>query len=220
LVIRRVGAVLTATGGQGRTVRALAVLWCVCLAPAAALGHAAPRAIEIWGAFLPDTQVCLRVMSRAAHACFDTVLGLEQQCRDGAARGEGCDRERLEAETAEALRLTRVAMGEECTLGELTELGYIGFFDAETDLANACQHQARAAMDALYAPARSGAPTAAAAACMAASAAYGRKCGAAGARAPDAGDGADRLAAADQGREAAVDPPRRAGDHRRPRALE
>jgi hypothetical protein len=139
------------------------------------LAHAAPAPIEIWGAFLPDSQVCLRVISRTAHACFDTVLGIEQRCQDRLARGEGCDGGQVEDEIAAALRLTRVQMGEECVLGELTELGYIGFFDAEVDLRNACQLQARAAIAALYAPARVAAPSADAARCMAASTAYARK---------------------------------------------
>lgn len=152
----------------------LALLW-LCLSPATVQAHAGAVPIERWGPFLPGAQTCLRVISRAAHACFDTVLGIEQRCQDAIARGQSCDLGEVDAQVAEATRLTRVQLGNECSLGELTELGYIGFFDAEADLSTACVTQARGAIAAIYAPARAGRPSDTAARCMAASAAYGRK---------------------------------------------
>ena len=147
----------------------------LCLAPGPAAAHNQPPPIELWGPFLPGTQTCLRLISRGAHACFDRVLSLEQRCRDAQARGELCDTAQVEADVSAADGGLRAALGEACADGQLTELGYIGFFDAGADLTKACVAQARAAVAAIYAPARSAPPSGAAARCMAAAAAYGRK---------------------------------------------
>lgn len=149
------------------------LLWSVL--PTAAMAHTQPRPIEQWGPFLPDTVPCLRLMSRATHACFDTVLAAEERCRDAEIRGETCDRTEVDAEVEAATRAMRNTLTSSCLDGQLTELGYFGFFDAEADIFNACLIQARAAVSATYAPALAGVPSAAEAECMVASAAYGRK---------------------------------------------
>jgi cysteine-rich repeat protein len=137
--------------------------------------HAQAPPIELWGFFLPDTQTCLRRISAGAHACFDTVLSLRQRCRDAEARGESCDTEATDAEISTANGALRATLADACEEGQLTELSYIGFFDAGADLTLACVGQADAAMAAIYAPQRSGAAPTATASCMAATAAYGRK---------------------------------------------
>ncbi|MGH7788633.1 MAG: hypothetical protein ACRERC_17310, partial [Candidatus Binatia bacterium] len=157
-----------------RGVALLAALLC-WLAAAAAPAHNTPVPIELWGPFLPGTQTCLRLISRAAHDCFDTVLGIEQRCRDAALQGGGCDAEQRAAEIAEADRGLRATLAAACAPGQLTELSYIGFFDAATDLTRACSGEAHAAATALYAPAQAGGLSPAAAQCLTASAGYGRK---------------------------------------------
>jgi cysteine-rich repeat protein len=137
--------------------------------------HAQAPPIELWGFFLPDTQTCLRRISAGAHACFDTVLALRQRCRDAEARGDSCDAEATEAAISAADGALRATLADACADGQLTELSYIGFFDAGADLTRACVGQADDAIAAIYAPQRSGAAPAATASCMAAAAAYGRK---------------------------------------------
>jgi cysteine-rich repeat protein len=131
--------------------------------------------IERWGPFLPDSVTCLRLMGRATQACFATVVGIEQRCRDALLRGDPCDRGQVDAAVDAAAQAMRVAVTTACAEGQLTEIGYFGFFDANADLTNACVAQATAAVTATYAPAATGAPSATAAACMTASAAYAAK---------------------------------------------
>lgn len=131
--------------------------------------------IERWGPFLPNSVTCLRVMSRATHACFGTVLAAEQRCHDALLRGSACDRGAVDAAVDAAARAMRLAVTNTCAEGQLTEVGYFGFFDADADLFNACVTQARAAVSAIYAPALAAAPSPAAAECLTASAAYGAK---------------------------------------------
>jgi cysteine-rich repeat protein len=147
----------------------------VCLWRSVVLAHTQPVPIELWGPFLPGARTCLRSISRAAHTCFDTVVSLEQRCNDALVRGESCDRDAVDADVDAAANATRVVLGDACTIGQLTELGYIGFFDAQSDLSSACLTQSRAAIEATYVPAAGGTPTTAAAECMVASAAYSRR---------------------------------------------
>ncbi len=139
-----------------------------------AAAHTQPRPIERWGPFLPDTVPCLQKVSRAAYACFDMVFDVEQACRDAQARGETCDMAQVEAVTAAATQQTRRTLAFECEAEQITELGYIGLFDAEADLFNACVIQSRAAVTATYAPAV-GTPPVGALDCMSATVAYARK---------------------------------------------
>jgi len=157
----------------GRLTVALAPLLWLLSAPA--LAHTQPRPIEQWGPFLPETVPCLQLMTRATHVCFDKVLAAESRCRDQEVRGETCDRAAVVDEIDEATSAMRRELTSSCLDGQLTELGYFGFFDAEADLFNACLIQAKAAVEATYAPALAGPPSASEADCMAASADYGRK---------------------------------------------
>lgn len=141
----------------------------------AALAHNQPVPIDVWGPFLPGAQACLRSISQAAHTCFDTVVSVEQRCNDALVRGEPCDRFAVDAVVDEATNAMRVTLANACAVGQLTELNYIGFFDARSDLSSACLTQGRAAIAATYAPARTGTPEAPAVECMVASAAYSRK---------------------------------------------
>ncbi|MGD9764972.1 MAG: DUF4215 domain-containing protein [Candidatus Binatia bacterium] len=113
-------------------------------------------------------------MSHATHTCFEAVVAVEQRCRDARLRGETCDALAVEAEVEAATGSMLSAAADACTDGQLTEIGYFGFFDANADLRDACVNQARGAMAAAYAPATE-APSPAVIACMSASAAYGRK---------------------------------------------
>lgn len=140
----------------------------------AASAHTQPRPIEQWGPFLAESVPCLQLMTRATQACFETVLNVEQSCRDAQARGETCDMVNVGEVTDAATQQMRRTLSDECQVGQLTELGYIGFFDAEADLFNACVIQARNAVTATYAPAV-GTPSAAALDCMSATAAYAHK---------------------------------------------
>jgi cysteine-rich repeat protein len=158
-----------------RWVRFAAALVAAWIAAAPVLAHNQPPPIELWGDFLPETQTCLRRISAGAHACFDTVLGIEMRCRDAEARGEPCDRDAADAAIAAADGDLRATLSDACQEGQLTTLSYIGFFDAGADLTKACVTQAQNAIAAIYAPARAATSPPAAASCMAASAAYGRK---------------------------------------------
>ena len=152
---------------------ALGVVMTLAVAPA--LAHNQPPPIELWGPFLPGTQTCLRTISRATHACFDAVLALEQACRDAPLRGEICDEAALEVRRSAATGALRATLASTCAEGQLTELSYIGLFDAGADLDRGCAGEAQRAIAAIYAPARGGAASATAAACMSAVATYGRK---------------------------------------------
>jgi cysteine-rich repeat protein len=147
----------------------------LALLPGRAWAHAQAPAIEQWGPFLPGTQTCLRRISAGAHACFDTALEVAQHCRDAQARGEVCDEAATEAAIGAAESALRATLVDACDAGQLTELSYIGVFDAGADLSRACVGQSADAIAAIYAPARQGAVPAATASCMAATAAYGRK---------------------------------------------
>lgn len=131
--------------------------------------------VEGWGPFLPDTVPCLRMVSRAVHACFDSVFDLEERCAAALARGSACDRREVEAESEAAARRMQTVLTSACQTGQLTEVGYFGFGDATIDLRNACLDQARAAIATAYAPLRAATAPPPAAQCMAASAAYGRR---------------------------------------------
>lgn len=145
------------------------------LGRSAALAHMQATPIELWGPFLPETVPCVRLVSRATHACFDTVFDLELRCQAALARGESCDRDQVDAQVEAAARLMQNTLTTACLEGQLTEIGYFGFFDAAADLRNACVLQARAAIAAAYAPMRAAPASPAAVECMTASAAYGRK---------------------------------------------
>jgi len=173
------GVFSTAHRASGTAVRrrfaalGAALAWLVVGHPTWA--HNAPPPIEQWGAFLPATQTCLRTISRSAHACFDTVVGLEQRCRDEQALGQPCDTTQKDADISAADGALRATLAGACEEGQLTELSFIGFFDAGADLTKLCVTQAQEAVAAIYAPVRSGASSPAAAQCMAAAASYGRK---------------------------------------------
>ncbi len=145
------------------------------LVPSAALAHMEARVIDDWGPFLTETVPCVRLVSRATHACFDTVLDLELGCQAALARGETCDRDQVDAQAEAAARPMQNTLTSACREGQLTEIGYFGFFDATADLRNACLLQARAAVAAAYAPLRAASTSPAAVECMTAAAAYGRK---------------------------------------------
>ena len=130
--------------------------------------------IERWGPFLPGSVTCLRVMSGATHECFEIALEIEQRCRDTQARGGTCDSAAEQAQTSAAVDTVVATVSAACAEGQLTEVGYFGLFDAEADLFDACVRQARNALAATYAPASADTPEPAIA-CMAATAAYGRK---------------------------------------------
>lgn len=131
--------------------------------------------VEEWGPFLPDTVPCVRMVSRAVHACFDSVFDLEERCAAELASGSTCDRSRVDAESTAAARRMQTVLTSVCEAGQLTELGYFGFADATLDLRNACLDQARAAVAAAYAPSRVVLAAPATAECMEASAAYSRR---------------------------------------------
>ena len=154
---------------------AWSTLLLLCLPAPAAWAHADPQPLALWGPFLPGTQTCLRRISSATHACFDRVVGLEQACRDAQARGEACDETALEAALSAADSGLRATLADACEEGQLTELSYIGLFDAGLDLNLGCIGEGRNAAAAIYAPARAGAVSSDAARCLAATAAYGRK---------------------------------------------
>jgi cysteine-rich repeat protein len=158
-----------------RIIRAAFCLLVVGGAAGTALAHNQPPPIESWGPFLPGTQTCLRTISRATHACFDRVFALEQDCRDAELQGRACDRDGLDAEIAAADGALRATLSASCADGQLTELGYIGLFDAGADLNRGCVGEARSAITALYAPARDAQLSPAAAQCLSAVASYGRK---------------------------------------------
>ena len=140
----------------------------------AALAHTPPKPIEQWGPFRPDTVPCLQKESRVAYACFDMVYNAALACRDAQARGQTCDPDQVGAVIDAATLETRKTLANECETDQVSELGYIGLFDAEADLFNACAIQSRAAVTATYAPAV-GTPSAMALDCMSATAAYARK---------------------------------------------
>jgi cysteine-rich repeat protein len=143
-------------------------------APPPGAQPAAP--IELWGPFLPATQSCLRRISDATHACFDRVFALEQACRDAQAGGGSCDETQLEADVSAQDGALRATLADACQDGQLTELSYIGFFDAGADLNRGCIGEAQHAIAAVYAPTRGGgAVSADAARCLSATADYARK---------------------------------------------
>jgi cysteine-rich repeat protein len=158
-----------------RFLRAAVVALVLCGGMGRVTAHMAPVPIELWGPFLPPIATCLRTMSRATHACFETVLAIEERCQNAQVRGDACELDQVAEEVDAATAAMRSEATGACAEGQLTEIGYFGFFDANADLFNACVTQARAAVSATYAPARAGAPSPAAAACMTASAAYGHK---------------------------------------------
>jgi cysteine-rich repeat protein len=147
----------------------------LCSYPTPSSAHTQPIPLERWGPFAAGTLECIRSMSRAAHTCYDDVLVIEQRCRNAVAQGGTCDQDQLEADVEAATRPMRATLTTVCDSGELTEVGYIGFFDAEADLFNACVTQARGALSATYTPSLTGVPPAAVAQCMTATAEYGRK---------------------------------------------
>ena len=158
---------------MGRALTAVVTLAMAASTPAWA--HNQPPPIELWGPFLPGTQTCLRTISRGTHACFDSVLALEQTCHDAPLRGDTCDQDQLEADVSAADGALRAILSNACAEGQLTELSYIGFFDAGADLNRGCVGEAQNAIAAIYAPARAGATSTDAARCMSAVASYGRK---------------------------------------------
>lgn len=168
---RLAGAAISSA--RGALAASLALILAGLWSPASA--HNQPPPIELWGPFLPGTQTCLRTISRATHACFDSVLALEQACHDAPLRGETCDEAAVEAGVSAADGALRATLASACADGQLTELSYIGFFDAGSDLNRGCVGEAQAAIAAIYAPARAGAVSADAARCMSAAATYGRK---------------------------------------------
>jgi len=159
-------------GGHVALVVAALLSW---VAPSAALAHATAVPIERWGPFLPDSVSCLRRMSQATHECFETVLDIEQRCQDARARTGTCDATQVDAQETAARVVMLDTVMRECAEGQLTEIGYIGYFDAETDLINACVRQAKGAVAAAYAPSAAAPIAPADVACLAASAAYGHK---------------------------------------------
>jgi len=153
-----------------------AVLLALLAAAPSARAHNQPPPIELWGPFLPATQSCLRRISDATHACFDRVFALEQACRDAQAGGGSCDETQLEADLSAQDGRLRATLADACQDGQLTELSYIGFFDAGTDLNRGCLGEAQNAIAAVYAPTRNGgAVSADVARCLSASADYARK---------------------------------------------
>lgn len=155
-------------------VTAAALAAVVGLSPAAE-GHVQPVPIEQWGAFSPAALGCLRLVSRATHACFDSALGALAKCNDASLAGGACDWQETDARIAAASRAARLTLTSACEQPALMELGYRDVFDASADLFNACVTQARGAASASYAPALAARPSLAAAACMTGTAAYARR---------------------------------------------
>src|SRR5204863_182697 len=94
---------------------------------------------------------------------------------DAPLRGGACDPAAVERDVAAADGALRATLAASCADGQLTELSYIGLFDASSDLNRGCVGEAQKAITALYAPAGAAAVSEEAARCMAATAVYGRK---------------------------------------------
>jgi hypothetical protein len=80
------------------------------------------------------------------HVCFDSVFDVQQRCRAALVSGCSCDTNAVADAIDAEIRTMRMALTSGCAVGQLTEIGYIGFTDAEGDLFNACVTQARDAV--------------------------------------------------------------------------
>jgi cysteine-rich repeat protein len=123
----------------------------LCAAPRAACGHGtAPPDLAFWGPFGKGTVRCLRKISYGARRCFEEVLAVQSECRGRRLAGQPCDDAGREALIAAAHARAAGVVTDSCSGGQLTELRYAGFGDAQADILNTCVLQTEAVLSLLY----------------------------------------------------------------------
>jgi cysteine-rich repeat protein len=117
----------------------LAVLLVVGLAgPGAANAHGMRLPFAQWGGFSGPLLRCQRELARAAASCATTVWELRRQCRDSAlAGGPPCD-PTADPRRAAARSRALDAAEDACSERQFADVGFLGFFDVQTDLTTFC----------------------------------------------------------------------------------
>jgi cysteine-rich repeat protein len=153
------------------------ILLFAVLKPSPAAAHLSPPDLAFYGPFTAGSVRCLRVISMATQRCFKRVLALRRACMDDTLAGRTCDTAQREAQIAAAKQTVHATVAATCRGGQLTELSFSSLEEAQTDAVDACAYQAEAVGSLAYGPAGSpaGADTAAAAACMADTAAVSQR---------------------------------------------
>lgn len=105
---------------------------------ATAHAHGARLPFAEWGGFSGPLLRCQRALARAAADCATTVWALRRACRETAlAGGPPCDpaaEPRRAAARSRALDAAEAA----CSERQFGEVGFLGFFDVQTDLTTFC----------------------------------------------------------------------------------
>jgi len=123
------------------------------LTPPAAQAHVGiPMPAAFWGPFTAPAGQCVRTISHGTRRCFHQVLIAKRRCMDQQLRGAGCDQTALSATVSAALAEVQNVVDAACLGGQLTELKYSTFDEAESDVSRACGDQTDIAIGLIYAP--------------------------------------------------------------------
>ncbi|MDX2170232.1 MAG: hypothetical protein SF182_24385 [Deltaproteobacteria bacterium] len=131
----------------------LAVLSAALATPRPALAHGMRLPFERWGGFSGATLDCQQALARAAATCAATVWTLRRECRERALRGGAACDPTADPRRAAARSRALDAAEDACSERQFGEVGFLGFFDVQTDLTTFCYGWPDTADALVYAPA-------------------------------------------------------------------
>ncbi len=124
---------------------ALLLLW-----PVVAAGHGARLPLADWGPFAPALLSCHRELHRAAVRCARLSWLAQQRCLERRLAGQACSQSATNADLAAARRQALDSLDRHCSERQLQDLSFLGSFDAQADLIDACRTLPSAAASIAY----------------------------------------------------------------------
>lgn len=133
-----------------RITRAVAFSLALVSLATAAAGHGTRLPLAEWGPFAPPLLDCHRHLHRAAVRCARLSWLAQQRCLAQKLAGATCNPATTNADVAAARRQALDTLDLACSERQLQDLGFLGSFDAQADLIDACRTLPNAAASIAY----------------------------------------------------------------------
>lgn len=104
-----------------------------------AFAHGGRVPLADWGAFDAGTARCQRILLAATESCARTAWMLRRRCRAAQLDGGTCDEPATDARIVGARRDALDRIDLHCSERQLGLLGFLGQFDMQTDVIDACR---------------------------------------------------------------------------------
>jgi cysteine-rich repeat protein len=150
----------------GRVGLAAALLLACLVRADSARAHGTPVDLAFWGDFPPAVAACQRAIGSAAAACGLQTWRLQRQCGLDRLRGVGCDETAVDNGVQAARRAAQNVVTAACTTAQVSQLQFLGTFEAGMDVNTFCRDLQTAATSLLLDPLPAAPASAAALACV------------------------------------------------------